>query len=79
MVIDFGEAEVLERHVFETLDGVVGRHGAVAHFFEQGLQFARIHYLGAYRETGRSGLGEARNAWYSAVRVGRMPLAPLEQ
>jgi hypothetical protein len=41
--------------VFEPLDGVVGRHGAVAHFLKQGLQLAGIHHLGAYAKWAAQG------------------------
>jgi len=43
MVIEFGEAEVLERHVAKALGGLVGRDVSVADGFEQLAQASGVH------------------------------------
>ena len=43
MMIDFGEAEVLERQVFELLKRVVGRGLAGANLFQKLFKAVKVH------------------------------------
>lgn len=43
MVIDLGEAEILEGEVLEAVDGAVRRKGAKAHEVEEFVEFAFFH------------------------------------
>jgi hypothetical protein len=72
MVVEFGEAEVLERHVAEAFGGVARGEVAAADLLQKIAQTLAVH-VGAPRRCGGTPTGSAHQYREPAAQVQRGP------